>query len=391
MKIFARLGILGVLSFAVSVNAWAYPENIRYGYINCTTCHVSPTGGGILTPYGRSLSAEISTWGSESEAQFLYGAVKLPTWLNAGGDFRGVQTWADTPTYTQGMFIRMQSDLEAQVTIGKLSLVASGGFGTGQVPTDFWSGSFFSREHYALYQATDNLALRAGKFEAAYGVNEPNHVWLIKRDLGWGDEGSETYNIEASWIAETFNVYLTGIFGNPGNNPTDNNEKGGSMVVSVSPFERFKGGFSFLHGSTDAADRNLIGPFVLYAFTPKLFLISECDFQFLAAKAAAASNAPPPSYYGGLGQPTYPNSTGFANSNELGYEVYKGVVPFALIEMSRLQFSDDTTMKEYLGGGIQLYPRPHFDFEFVYQRQRIAALGPDYWQDYSYLMLHYYF
>jgi hypothetical protein len=383
---------LALFTFALaSTRAWAYPENIRYNYINCTTCHVSPTGGGILTAYGRSLSAEISTVGTDKEAQFLFGAAKLPTWLNAGGDFRSVQTWQDTPSYTQGKFIRMQSDLEIQVMpTDKLSIVAYGGLGNGQDVTDFWSGSLFSRVHYALYQATDNLAIRAGRFQAAYGINTPNHIWLTKRELGWGDEGSETYNIEASWISESFNVYLTGMLGNPGTDPMQNYEKGVSFVASVSPWERFKGGFSYLHGTTDAASRNLLGPFVLYAFTPKLFVLSEADFQFLAAKTAATYPAPPPSYYGGAGQPTYPTSSGYVNTNEIGYEVYKGIIPILLIEDSRIEFSDNTTLKNYYGAGLQFYPTPHFDFEFLYQRRRLASLGPDYWDDYAYLMMHFY-
>ncbi len=36
-----------------------FPEMVRHGYVNCVACHMSPDGGGVLTPYGRSLSKEL--------------------------------------------------------------------------------------------------------------------------------------------------------------------------------------------------------------------------------------------------------------------------------------------------------------------------------------------
>ena len=58
-------------------------------YTRCTACHYSPTGGGLLTPYGRLLShRELSTSGANGaapvageeddphgEQAFLYGAL----------------------------------------------------------------------------------------------------------------------------------------------------------------------------------------------------------------------------------------------------------------------------------------------------------------------------
>ena len=58
-------------------------------YTRCTACHYSPTGGGLLTPYGRLLShRELSTTGGTADAPaagaedaphgeqaFLYGAL----------------------------------------------------------------------------------------------------------------------------------------------------------------------------------------------------------------------------------------------------------------------------------------------------------------------------
>src|SRR5436190_6515955 len=91
--------------------ALAFPEMIRHGYVNCTTCHVSPSGGGTLTEYGRELSKEVlSTWSKEGEANMAYGLVKPPEWLLFGGDYRSVYVYRDTPLYRDGRYILMQTD-----------------------------------------------------------------------------------------------------------------------------------------------------------------------------------------------------------------------------------------------------------------------------------------
>ena len=87
--------------FLVS-DASAEPMFLSKQYTRCTACHYSPTGGGLLTPYGQLLShRELSTTGrtaaapaagAESdphgEQSFLYGALG-DAHLGAGDMQRG--------------------------------------------------------------------------------------------------------------------------------------------------------------------------------------------------------------------------------------------------------------------------------------------------------------
>lgn len=78
---------LGLALAAPPQRLAAEPMFLSKQYPRCTTCHFSPTGGGLLTDYGRSLSHnELSTTGGQpaannanlaltKEAQFLYGAL----------------------------------------------------------------------------------------------------------------------------------------------------------------------------------------------------------------------------------------------------------------------------------------------------------------------------
>ena len=40
--------------------------------------------------------------------------------------------------------------------------------------------------------------------------------------------------------------------------------------------------------------------------------------------------------------------------------------------------------------GVQFFPRPHFELEAVYEKQKMAAVNPDNYDDYAWLMMHFY-
>ena len=58
------LALLGLLA---ADPAAALPTMIRLGYSDCAACHLSPQGGGLLTPYGKGVDAAQSWRGGELE------------------------------------------------------------------------------------------------------------------------------------------------------------------------------------------------------------------------------------------------------------------------------------------------------------------------------------
>ena len=76
-----KLVVCAAIGLALgAASAPAEPTFLSRQYTRCTTCHYSATGGGLLTPYGRSLSRqELSTIGRTdpgtkgTEEAFLYG------------------------------------------------------------------------------------------------------------------------------------------------------------------------------------------------------------------------------------------------------------------------------------------------------------------------------
>jgi hypothetical protein len=117
--------------------AEAFPELIRHGYVNCVSCHISPSGGGLINDYGRSFSREgLSTFSRPGEEGVLHGLIgreQLPKWLTVGGDARGAQVHHENEFVREGRFYTMQADLEAAAKVKNLTIALSAGrFQTGR-------------------------------------------------------------------------------------------------------------------------------------------------------------------------------------------------------------------------------------------------------------------
>ena len=99
-----------ILLFSAADPVSGFPSNIRYGYSTCQTCHVSPTGGGVVSKYGKMTSEEfMSTWARPGEASPLYGVVRLPHWIDIGGDARQVEIGKYTDQSDFKLKFQMQS------------------------------------------------------------------------------------------------------------------------------------------------------------------------------------------------------------------------------------------------------------------------------------------
>jgi hypothetical protein len=203
-------------------SAEAYPQwQLSTGATRCSQCHYAPGGGGLITSYGRDASGEeLSTF--PTDGNFLHGAMRLPSWLAVGGDFRGafVSNDVQDPSGNTTAFFPMQADLAARVAFGAgFSLSAIGGL-RGQVrnpnaivPEQNYqpvsTSQFISREHYLMWQPeVIGPYLRAGRFYAPYGLRLAEHILYVNRDLGF-DELEETYNVSGGFISDAWELHLT--------------------------------------------------------------------------------------------------------------------------------------------------------------------------------------
>lgn len=314
---------------ALSQIALGYPENLRLGYNGCNSCHVSPTGGGVLTAYGRQTSEELATVASDGDGKLL-SFVTLPDWVAVGGDYRYVSI--RTPQL-QRSFV-MQTDLELAMHPTPDVWVA------GSVGTYGPDRKTEMRRNYVLWSPSDYVSLRGGRFFPAYGLMLPDHTAATRGPVGW-QEGTETYNLEISVHSEWGELVVTDTFGGE-ESVTMNKEQGyrvrgeqpGAAVrAAVYLKSRGQAGASYWFHSTEQQDELVAGPFVMWGITRDLYLLAEADRKMVTA--GFLPELPPPIDL------TY---------TELGYELWRGV---------HLQLTHEYEHSNRYGVGLQLFPVPH--------------------------------
>jgi hypothetical protein len=196
--------------------AWAEPAFLAKQYTRCTACHYSPTGGGLLTPYGRLLShRELSTTGGtltapaagaeddpHGEQAFLYGALGDALGpVHLGLEIRPSHLRIGFPGGHQSMNLLMNLDLGA--ALQKNGWTAYGTVGREPPTSAVRNGrtlpesAFISYEHWISYQTDGGFRIRAGRFLPAYGVRFADHSTYSRSTLDL-DRNDQVYGFEVS-------------------------------------------------------------------------------------------------------------------------------------------------------------------------------------------------
>lgn len=199
-----------------STLAHSFPDMVRHGYQTCNSCHVSPSGGGVLNGYGRAVSSELlSTYRNERLSRYFLR--ELPSWFNFGGDVRYVNVTANSRSFKYHRHFLMQSSFELAVSpVPGLTLASEIGFYNVNFPEkNTRKIEAEQRRNYVLLSLPKNLSLRAGRYTIPFGINYPDHTLATKQSLGLG-QGSETFNTEIIYQSKFFEMFFTGAHGNSG-------------------------------------------------------------------------------------------------------------------------------------------------------------------------------
>lgn len=323
---------LVLLEFNVLV---AYPDMIRKGFTSCQGCHVSPSGGGLLTQYGRMISAdELSTWGKSIDPIF-------PDWLNLGLNYR--HAYIKTETSESNFPMLMDTTISLKLLKG-LSLVASLGVYSRDKNIE-------SHQAYLIYSRKldkkTTVNIRAGKFMPNYGIMIADHTRLIRRHH-LIKRGQETLNIEGSIIGKHGELFVNSIMGE-----TDLDENYG---LSYKKSFKAKQGFS--------AKTSLFLAKTLKLSYSMMYILSGLDEK--QSHAISLSASPVKDLYI-LSEIDYQKNQD-NQSHELGYELLKGLVLYSGLEGE----------KDYLYG-FRWFPYNYIEFQIEQRDESFLS------------QLHYYF
>lgn len=231
---------------AAARRAEAYTWMIREGESRCVSCHVDPSGGGLLTAFGREQGADVlRTRFSANEDQeaiarsgkFFWGAFDTPGWLLLGGAFRPAllitRASEGGQTSTSQMGIIMQADLRAGIRAGGWRASAT----VGAISNDSYAsiaGNVISREHWVGRAFdSDTYTVRVGRMNLPYGLRIIEHNLWVRATTRTDINDQQQHGVAFTFDNRRVRAEGMGILGNYQISPDAYRERGYSAYAEV--------------------------------------------------------------------------------------------------------------------------------------------------------------
>jgi hypothetical protein len=324
------LAVLWVVVCLAAARVEAFPWMIRHGYASCGACHHDPSGGGLLTPYGRAQSELLlaARYGERKEGQeqevspstgFLFGAVTLPEWLDLGLAVRGGGFVTRTGDTTHVLPLLMVSDLRANVAVGPVRVGGSVGFAPRRASfaalTPGEQDNVVSREHWlGVTNEDQTFLLRAGRMNLPFGLRTVEHTLWARESTRTDINQHQQHGVALAYNTEGLRSEVMAIAGNYQLRPDLYRERGYAGYVEWAPFSKAAFGMSSLltYARYDVATvrpaflRQAHGLFARVVPVAPLALMLEADVLFDKSR-----EGPFASGYTGLLQADYELRQGF--------------------------------------------------------------------------------
>lgn len=335
------------VGFVSAGRAGAEPRFLSKQYTRCSACHYSATGGGLLTPYGRSLSGQelattrrvnaetTSEGGVSGEEAFLFGGLGEHLGpVQLGISLLPSHLHYSSGTFSDGRSLLMNADVEGAYR--QRGWTAYGE--AGRMPDIGGKGAtLYSREHWVSYEAR-GVAVKVGRYLPAYGIHFADHTAFNRGNLGF-DKYDQVYGVEVSRAAETSFLQISVSPGRAESIMDGHGEAAfnttGRVQVDVGPNVVLVGSGLYRNASALQARHGAAGGAVGLAFSKRLSIWTEGD-----------------AYLRGDG-----GGTSFVFTNETAVEVFRGV--WLKVSPQGLTGTDRVPGVFRWNAGAHLLPRAH--------------------------------
>ncbi|HEY6727581.1 MAG TPA: hypothetical protein VI197_26275 [Polyangiaceae bacterium] len=245
----------------LAIVCWAQPAHaytwmIRHGYAACSSCHADPSGGELLSSYGRLEGdvllrmqyGEPAEGDEEPDTGFLWGAVDTPDNLLLSGSFRNLNIYEPGADDPLTIIPIMMGDLYGQVRADFVRAAASAGISKVKVGSPHARAAqvthgqgeqynMVSRTHWLGFDlgADDNYLLRLGRMNLPFGVRVPEHTLWAREATRTDRESDQQHGAALAYTGETFRGEIMGIAGNFQVSPDKLRERGYSLFFEYLP------------------------------------------------------------------------------------------------------------------------------------------------------------
>ena len=279
--------------------ASAYPWMIRNDYTSCATCHVDPSGAGLMTQYGRAQSEVLlrthwsKTDGEDpSKGGFMFGLVPLP---EKGPlfqfDQRSAYLYTKAPSAPAlKKVILMQTDAAAGIQTDHLR--ASGSLGythEGALAASVTHGTedrLVSRQHWigVAFGEDEAFLLRGGRMNVPFGIRNIEHTLAARRLTKSDGNDAQQHGVAFSYNGGPIRADVMAIFGNFQLSPDELRERGYAGYFELAASSSAAAGVSsaVLHVDYDLDTSKPTfwqahGLFARYAPVKPVVLMAEAD------------------------------------------------------------------------------------------------------------------
>ena len=270
IKPWSAAGLVALLVLVFAAPAFATPNMIRLGYMTCSSCHLSPQGGGLLTPYGKGIDAAQNLRPQDLADEFDDAQRK---WLSY--DLRLSLSLDRTPPAAAGY--GFNTSFRSAVGYGGHRLVYAGSVASPTLGRARTSGAVSLRMSrlFWLYQPTDKTSLTVGRDDLPTGLGLPG-ASSFQRRVTSPDVSSTPTQVKMSWWSD--NWQLTGYgFGPEGTETSPRFEAfGGGAVIGRTVWkDHAVAGLTTRVSKADAYDRRSAGAFLRMAFNKQWGILLE--------------------------------------------------------------------------------------------------------------------
>ncbi len=379
----AVVALAAALLWLAPGEASAYPWMIRHEYTACAQCHTDPSGGGILTPYGRAQGEILlrQQWGRDPDAEpgkvadFMFGAFKVPDALLLQGDVRSLflQVVPFKGKAPDPRFILMQADMAAQVTASRFRANGSLGFAhEGALGASITRGDtsdarqlnrLVSRVHWVGVDlgAENEVLLRAGRMNVPFGIRSLEHTLWTRKETRSDINDAQQYGLAVSYNSGKFRGELMGIAGNFMISPDKVRSRGyaGYAEYALGPKMAIGLSSTLTYTQQDLllqtkGIRQSHGIFIRSSPTKKVVLMTEIDLLHTTL--------------------TTPGAVGLVNATQIDFEPITGLHFGGTFEARQRSFSSEASS---VGGWLSAwwFFAPHTDIRVDGILQSLSTPG----------------